>query len=84
MQGLGDLSFYNAGWYGPYTGSLISLMTDEGEVPRFTYKKAFGRKWGVYYRDFLYEDGGRLWTLSIDLWWLVAVFAAPSALWDLR
>ncbi len=57
------IAFYNAGDYGPYTGSIIGLVGD-----KYPVKTGFGDWWGIYYRHFEWQDGSVLWTLKINLW----------------
>ena len=59
------IAFYNAGEYGPYSGSIIGFVGD-----KYPIKTGFGDWWGIYYRHFEWQDGSVLWTLKFNLWHL--------------
>ena len=69
------LAFFNVSEYGPYTGSIIAL--DIGGVMPSIKKVSFGYTFGIYYRYFKWADTNDvLWTLLINLWYLLVLFSA--------
>jgi hypothetical protein len=79
--------FFNNAEYGPYRGSIIGLVDDDGNVqPPLEREEAFGDEWGVYYRYFQWSDS-TLWTLMVTLWYPIAVFTimlVATLLWRAR
>ncbi len=69
------LVFFNDAEYGPYSGSIIGLVDEDGNIyPPLEREQAFGDSWGIYYRYFQ-RSGSTLWTLTVTLWYPIAVFA---------
>ena len=67
--------FFNDAEYGPYSGSIIGLVDEDGNIyPPLEREEAFGNSWGIYYRYFP-RSGSTLWTLTVTLWYPIAVFA---------
>lgn len=64
------LVFFNDAAYGPYNGSMTSVMG----APPIDEERAFGDTAGIYYRYF--RDGAdTLWTLKLSLWYPAGLFA---------
>lgn len=72
------IAFFNSE-FGPYSGSIIGFVGDDEKVyPPIQREIGFGDTGGIYYRYFKWSDRV-LWTLSISLWYPVALFSAwPS------
>jgi hypothetical protein len=69
------LVFFNDADYGPYSGSIIGLVDADGSIcPPLEREESFGDSWGIYYRHFQRPDS-TLWTLTVTLWYPIAVFA---------
>lgn len=62
-----NITFFNDLDYGPYRGSTISLAGPDDD-PFLAEHYGFGRSFGIYWRYFLWKDGGKLWTLMISVW----------------
>ncbi|MBN1908231.1 MAG: hypothetical protein JW818_00700 [Pirellulales bacterium] len=79
--------FFNDAEEGPYCGSIIGLVDADGNVqPPLEREAAFGDAWGIYYRYFQWSDS-TLWTLTVTLWYPIAVFTiilVVSLLWWTR
>ncbi|MFW6114477.1 MAG: hypothetical protein ACOC7K_01925 [bacterium] len=70
--------------YGPYCGSIIGIVDDEGNVqPPLEDEAHFGDMAGIYYRYFRWADA-TLWTLMVSLWYPASMSAVLPALWLLR
>jgi len=75
-----DLAFFNNSEYGPYRGSIIALDV-QGQMPSIR-KVAFGYTFGIYFRYFKWADTGDvLWTLLLNLWYLLALFSVLPVIW---
>jgi hypothetical protein len=59
--------YFNDPMYGPYTGSIISISPPGGPPPTDLKATYFGDIAGLYYRDFRWADGRRLWTLAVSV-----------------
>ena len=72
------LVFFNDAEYGPYLGSTIALVDEQGNVyPRDLKQSSFGDVAGVYYRHFVWTNtNDTLWTLMVSLWYPIVLFAA--------
>ncbi|MDX1964038.1 MAG: hypothetical protein SFX18_12860 [Pirellulales bacterium] len=66
---------FNDAEYGPYRGSIISLVDANGNDlnPRVR-EVAFGTYAGIYYRYFEWIDD-TLWTFMLSMWYPIIVFA---------
>jgi hypothetical protein len=79
------LAFFNNSDYGPYYGSIIGLVDDQGNIqPPLERDIGFGETMGIYYRYFHWKDGGVLWTLMISIWYPAILFAVLPILWCIR
>jgi hypothetical protein len=79
------LVFFSDELTGPYQGSILYLTDDEGNPPYAITRRAWGEKWGIYYRHFLRHDTGQtLWTLSVSLAYPLAFFSILPAIWGGR
>ncbi len=79
------LTFFNDSNYGPYRGSIIGFVDDQGNLqPTLEREIGFGETLGVYYRYFRWNDGGVLWTLMISLWYPTILFSVLPILWYIR
>lgn len=68
------LAFFNNSEYGLYRGSIIAL-DNNGVMPSID-EVSFGYRFGIYYRYFKWtETGDVLWTLLINMWYLLALFS---------
>ena len=77
------LAFYNHP-EGPYTGSIISLEDDQGNVyPPIEREVAFGNTLGIYYRYFRWP-GTTLWTLLVSILYPMAFFSVLPLLQLIR
>ena len=70
------LVLFNHSDYGPYHGGIISL--GEPNPPRVS---GFGDIVGIYYRDIRWSDGAVLWTLSINLFYPIAITSLLPLAW---
>jgi len=78
------LAFFNDSEYGPYRGSIIGMLDEDGNVqPPLEQQVGFGDTWGIYYRYFRWSFG-TLWTLAFSLWYLVGVFCVLPLVWLLK
>lgn len=74
----GRVCFFNDAEYGPYCGSIIGIVDEDGNTyPPLEREIAWGDSWGVYYRYFRWADS-KLWTLMVSLWWPIVVFGLPA------
>jgi hypothetical protein len=74
------LVVFNDPQYGPYSGSIIAIVGDDGNVKPPLKESAFGDVAGVYYRHFAWVDSGNtLWTLMVSLWYPIGLFAILPA-----
>jgi hypothetical protein len=72
------LEIYNDASYGPYSGSIIAV-TFPGKPMLDPKEIAFGDTAGIYYRNFHWKNGARLWTLSLSLIYpLIASLILPA------
>ena len=78
----GCLVFFNDEEYGPYRGSIIARVDEQGNPhPRYRVR-AWGDSFGVYYRHFYFPDSDHtLWTLMISLLYPLAVLAILPLAW---
>ena len=75
------LVFFNDAEYGPYSGSVIGVVDNQGNVyPPLEREVSFGDTAGIYYRYFRWS-GATLWTLMLSLWYPIALFAILPLLW---
>ncbi|MBN1490435.1 MAG: hypothetical protein JXA69_11015 [Phycisphaerae bacterium] len=78
------LVFFNDSDYGPYRGSIIGIVDDQGNMyPPLEREIAFGDTLGIYYRYFRWSDA-TLWTLMVTLWYPAIAFAVLPLLWWYR
>jgi hypothetical protein len=79
------LVFFNDADYGPYRGSIIGVVDDQGNTyPPLERAVYFGDTAGVYYRYFRWTDSS-LWTLMVLIWYPAALFAIlPAWSWFRR
>jgi hypothetical protein len=74
--GLGRVEIFNDA-RGPYRGSILGLVGADGKTyPPLDCEIAWGDARGVYYRYFRGQDGRKLWTLSVSLWYPLLASAA--------
>ena len=86
-QGLDSrIIFFNNAKYGPYRGSLIDVIDENGKrhSPPLE-ERAIGDSWGVYYRYFRWADVA-LWTLMVTLWYPLSLSSLVLAMqfWKAR
>lgn len=73
------LVFFNDANYGPYKGSMMSIVG----APPIDEKRAFGDTAGIYYRYF--RDGpDTLWTLMLSIWYPAVLFSLLPGWYGLR
>lgn len=77
--------FFNDADYGPYRGSMLGVVDDQGNVyPPREEEAYFGDTAGIYYRYFRWPDA-TLSTLMVSLWYPAALFTViPACWWFLR
>ena len=76
------LVFFNDAEYGPYRGSIIALVDDQGNgYPAFEREVRFGDTAGIYHRYFRWPGGVTLWTFMLSLWYPIALFAILPLRW---
>lgn len=74
------ISFFNNSDYGPYRGSIVGLVDEQGNVyPPMIREARFGDTAGIYYRYFQWSSGSVLWTLNVLIWYPAALFAILPA-----
>ena len=74
----GNIVFFNDAEYGPYRGSIIGLVDENGNVfPPLEREVRWGYTLGIYYRHFRWADS-TLWTLNVLLLWPIAVFGITT------
>jgi hypothetical protein len=76
----GSLVFYSDTDYGPYRGSILFV---DAPPPGFKARK-YGLQWGIYFRDFYWPNGDRLWTLMVSLWYPILLFGFATLLCEYR
>jgi hypothetical protein len=79
------VTVFNHADYGPYRGSMIGLVDDQGNTyPPLEDEAYFGDTAGIYYRYFRWTNA-TLWTLMVSLWYFAALFAVlPTCYWFSR
>ena len=81
------LVFFNDHDYGPYFGSIIGMVDDQGNVyPPIARESRWGDCCGVYWRYFHWKEAwGQkdpvLWTLMVTLWYPLILFSVLPVLW---
>lgn len=73
------LALFNVAEYGPYRGSIIAL--DNGS---HLQSAEFNGTLAIYFRHFRWPNGDVLWTLSVTLWYFVALFSILPGVWVVR
>ena len=77
----GRVVFFSDAEPGPYQGSIIGIVDDNGNVyPPLEREIGWGDTLGIYFRYFRWTDSdSTLWTLTVSLLWPLAIFGLPSA-----
>ncbi len=81
------LVFFNDHEYGPYLGSILGIVDDQGNVhPPLAGESCWGDCCGIYWRHFRWREAwGRadpvLWTLMVSLWYPLILLSILPVLW---
>jgi hypothetical protein len=66
---------------GPYRANTTRILVDEQGYPYRPRVEGFGDSWGIYFRYFQWPNT-ELWTLTVSLWYPMAIFAIlPAIRW---
>jgi hypothetical protein len=74
------LAVFNDANYGPYRGSILSIVGD----PNAPTVQGFGDAAGIYYRMIQWPDGAQLWTLYVSLAYPLMAAAVLPCIWAIR
>lgn len=75
------LVIFNDAGYGPYRGSLIQVVLDDGQAyPKLISERGYDAP-GIYYRFFHFPDGTILWTLMLSVWYFMAGASIVPLIW---
>jgi len=79
---LGRMVFFNDDEYGPYRGSIVALVDDQGNPPRTLTFVRWGDAYGIYYRYIHWSDSNATcWTLMVSFAYPMILFGILPALW---
>ena len=79
---LGRLVIFNDAEYGPYHGSIISIVAGNRDLNSvFERTVVCGDSFGVYYRYFRTPGEETLWTLMVSLWYPLLLFFVLPTMW---
>jgi len=78
----GYIEFFNDAEYGPYRGSIVAILDDQGNSHPPIERTGFGETWGVYYRHLRWLDSGDvIWTVAISLVYPLVLFSILPVTW---
>jgi hypothetical protein len=82
-DGGANLAFFNDGRLGPYLGGTLGITSKGSQHPTQIRDTQFDAI-GVYFRLIRWPSGPKIWTVTLSLWYPLALCAILPTMWIIR